>query len=171
MVVTNDEEHARRIRMLRDWGQETKYHHILRGFNYRMDGVQGAILRVKLRHLDRWTDERRKHAALYRALLKNANLLLPDEMPYAHHVYHIFAVRTAQRDALQAALQSRDIQTGIHYPIPVHLQDAYRGLGRQAGDLAITEQASGEVLSLPMYAELTDEQIGVVCSAVSDFVG
>jgi dTDP-4-amino-4,6-dideoxygalactose transaminase len=171
MVVTNNEEYAQTIRMLRDWGQQRKYHHVRKGFNYRMDGIQGAVLRVKLRHLDGWTDDRRRHAKQYRALLTGANVRLPDEMPYAHHVYHVYAVRTGEREALQRTLQEKDVQTGIHYPIPVHLQDAYRGLGHQAWHLPVTERAAAELLSLPMFPELTDEQIDGVCSAVGDFAG
>ena len=166
MVVTNNEEFAHTLRMLRDWGQERKYHHVLKGFNYRMEGVQGAILRVKLRHLDGWTEARRRHAALYNERLAEVDVQKPVEMPYAKHVYHVYAIRTPKRDLLQESLQAQGIQTGIHYPIPVHLQKAYADFGYGAGDLPVTEQAANELLSLPMFAELTDSQIEVVCAAV-----
>lgn len=168
MVVTNNEEFAHTIRMLRDWGQERKYHHTLKGFNYRMEGVQGAILRVKLRHLDAWTEARCRHAAAYNALLADVDVQKPVEMPYAKHVYHVYAIRTPKRDVLQASLQSQGIQTGIHYPIPVHLQKAYADFGYGAGDLPVTEQASNELLSLPMFAELQTPQIEAVCTAVRE---
>ena len=168
MVVTNNEEFAHTIRMLRDWGQERKYHHVLKGFNYRMEGIQGAILRVKLRHLDAWTEARRRHAARYNALLAGVAVQKPVEMPYAKHVYHVYAIRTPRRDVLQESLQVRDIQTGIHYPIPVHLQKAYANFGYGPGDLPVTEQASNELLSLPMFAELADQQIEAVCAAVRE---
>jgi dTDP-4-amino-4,6-dideoxygalactose transaminase len=171
MVVTNSEQHAQTIRMLRDWGQERKYHHTLKGFNYRMEGVQGAVLRVKLRHLDAWTEARRSHAAYYSELLANSDVQTPVAAPYARHVYHVYAVRTPQRDALQEGLQARQIQTGIHYPIPVHLQRAYREFGFGEGDLPVTEKAASELLSLPMYPELQRTQIETVCHAVREIVG
>ena len=168
MVVTNNEEFAHTIRMLRDWGQERKYHHVLKGFNYRMEGVQGAILRVKLRHLDAWTEARRRHAAGYNELLADVDVQKPVEMPYAKHVYHVYAIRTPRRDLLQESLQAQGIQTGIHYPIPVHLQKAYADFGYGVGDLPVTEQASNELLSLPMFAELQEPQIEAVCAAVRE---
>jgi dTDP-4-amino-4,6-dideoxygalactose transaminase len=150
------------IGMLRDWGQERKYRHVLKGYNYRMDGLQGAILRVKLRHLDDWTEARRNHAAQYDKLLAKADVITPTVMPYGYHVYHIYAVRSRSRDVLQQRLHEQGIQTGIHYPIPVHLQPAYADLGYQVGDFPHSELAAQEVLSLPMYAELTPEQIQTV---------
>ena len=171
MVVTNSEQYAQTIRMLRDWGQERKYHHTLKGFNYRMEGVQGAVLRVKLQHLDAWTEARRSHAAYYNELLANSDVQTPVAAPYARHVYHVYAVRTPQRDALQEGLQSRQIQTGIHYPIPVHLQKAYSEFGFGEGDLPVTEKAASELLSLPMFAELQRTQIETVCDAVREIVG
>ena len=168
MVVTNNEEFAHTIRMLRDWGQERKYHHVLKGFNYRMEGIQGAILRVKLRHLDAWTEARRRHAAAYNELLADVAVQKPVEMPYAKHVYHVYAIRTPKRDQMQETLQAQGIQTGIHYPIPVHLQKAYADLGYGLGDLPVTEQAANEMLSLPMFAELVDQQIEAVCAAVRE---
>jgi dTDP-4-amino-4,6-dideoxygalactose transaminase len=166
MVVTSNPKHAETLRMLRDWGAAKKYHHVLRGYNYRMEGLQGAILRVKLRHLDAWTDQRRSRAAEYNRFLEHADVVRPMEMPYARHVYHIYAVRTRDRAELQRSLQAHGVQTGIHYPIPVHLQEAYRDLGYVVGDFPHTEQASNEVLSLPMYPELSNNQVEMVAAAV-----
>jgi len=166
MVVTNDAELARTIRMLRHWGEERKYHHVLKGFNYRMENLQAAILRVKLRHLDNWTAARRRHASQYDERLAQTALQTPIEMPYARHVYHIYALRTPKRDQLQTALQACGVQTSVHYPIPVHLQQAYAEFGGRAGDLPVTERAATELLSLPMFAELQPAQVEQVCASV-----
>src|SRR5258708_1234518 len=123
-VTTNNPQHADTIRKLRDWGQDRKYHHVLRGYNYRMEGLQGPILRVKLRHLAQWTEARRAHAAHYNALLAESGLVLPAQMPCARHVYHSYPARSDDRNALQAALQGEGIQTGVHYALPAHLQPA-----------------------------------------------
>jgi dTDP-4-amino-4,6-dideoxygalactose transaminase len=165
-VTTCNAEYARTIRMLRDWGQDRKYHHVLRGFNYRMEGFQGAILRVKLRHLDRWTESRRAIVAKYNELLADSGVERPEEMPWAQHVYHVYTLRTDDRDGLQQALQSAGIQTGIHYPVPVHLQPAYANLGYARGDFPQSEKAAAEVLSLPLYPEMTDAQVQAVCQVV-----
>ena len=171
IVVTNNPEYDRKIRMLRDWGQERKYHHVFKGYNYRMDGIQGAILRVKLRYLDRWTEARRAHAARYDKPLANAGVKTPTAMPYSHHVYHVYALRSQQRDTLQQKLHEKGIQTGIHYPIPVHLQTAYADLGYSSGAFPHSEAAAKEVLSLPMYAELTaDSQIQVINAVIAEYV-
>jgi len=158
LVVARSAQQARLVRMLRDWGQERKYEHLLQGFNFRMDAVQGAILRIKLRHLPDWTERRRAAAARYDALLAACGVETPREMAYARHVYHVYAVRSADRGGLQRTLQEEGIQTGIHYPIPVHLQPAYASLGYRAGDFPEAEAAAGEVLSLPMFPEITGEQ-------------
>lgn len=170
MVVTNSAAHARSVRMLRDWGQETKYHHVLRGYNYRLEGMQGAILRVKLRYLETWTEARRRHAARYNELLAESDVQLPVELPGSRHVYHIYAVRSSQRDILQQRLQEHEIQTGIHYPIPVHLQPAYADFGYKRGDFPVAEQAASEVLSLPMYPELPASDLETVVDAVREAV-
>jgi dTDP-4-amino-4,6-dideoxygalactose transaminase len=169
MIVTNDAEAAERLRMLRDWGAREKYHHEWLGFNYRMESIQGAILRVKLRHLMAWNEARRKAAALYGELLRDAAVAVPRSMPYGEHVFHIYAVRAGKRDALRAFLQTREIQTGIHYPIPVHLQKAYADPRYPAGSFPCAEAASREVLSLPLYPEITPEQIQTVAQALHDF--
>lgn len=166
MVVTSDPERNRVLRMLRDWGQEKKYHHLLKGYNYRMEGLQGAILRVKLQHLEAWTEARRAHARLYNELLQGASVKVPEQMPFARHVYHVYAIRYKGRDRLQQALARQDIQTGLHYPIPVHLQKAYADLGHREGEFPLAEAAAREVLSLPMYPELSDQDIRTVASAI-----
>ena len=169
-VTTSSVEYARMIRMLRDWGQEQKYHHLLRGFNYRMEGLQGAILRVKLRHLDQWTELRRAAASKYNQLLADCGVELPREMPWARHVYHLYTLRTKDRDALQAALQTEGIQTAVHYPLPVHLQPAYADLGYSGGAFPQSEKAAEEVLSLPLYPEITDTQIQKVAQTLTSLV-
>ena len=166
-ATTNSAEYARTIRMLRDWGQDHKYHHVLRGYNYRMEGLQGAILRVKLRHLERWTEARRALAAKYDQFLVDSEVERPSEMPWARHVYHAYTLRTADRDALQAALQEKGIQTAIHYPVPVHLQPAYADLVHAPLALSQSEKAAVEVLSLPLYPDMTDDQIQRVTQALS----
>ncbi|MEN6626053.1 MAG: DegT/DnrJ/EryC1/StrS family aminotransferase [Candidatus Sumerlaeia bacterium] len=171
-VTTNNDRFDATIRMLRDWGAARKYHHELKGYNYRMEGIQGAILRVKLPHLESWTEARRAHAARYDALFAgSAEVQTPSPMAYARHVYHIYGIRVARREPLQRALQERGIATGIHYPIPVHLSGAYADLGYKRGDLPVTEQLADEELSLPMYPELTGEQVQAVAEAVLDGIG
>ncbi|MBW4646953.1 MAG: DegT/DnrJ/EryC1/StrS family aminotransferase [Goleter apudmare HA4340-LM2] len=169
-VVTSNPEYARTIKMLRDWGQEERYHHVLKGYNYRMDGIQGAILRVKLRYLDQWTEARRTHAAHYDQLLADSRVKTPTVMPYSHHVYHVYVVRTTQREMLQVKLNEQGIQTGIHYPIPVHMQPAYSDLGYKLGDFPNSELVANEVLSLPMYAELFSQQVEIVSTAVCESI-
>jgi len=166
MVVTDDPGFARTIRMLRDWGTETKYHHDLKGFNYRMEGFQGAVLRVKLRRLDMWVDARLSHAARYAERLEAGDLIVPEIMPDVRHAFHIYALRSPRRNLLQEALQQKGIQTGLHYPIPVHLQKAWAELGHRKGDFPVSERIADEELSLPMFPELTDEQIDTVCEAL-----
>jgi len=165
MVVTNNAESADKIRLLRSWGESRRYHHDLRGFNYRMEGMQGAILRVKLRHLEAWTEARRRNAEIYARKLADCGLGIPREMPYSRHVRHVYAVRVPDRDAMAKALAEAGVQTGIHYPIPVHLQKAYQDERYGRGDFPVSELAAREVLSLPMFPELTESQIEEVCAA------
>lgn len=167
-VTTSNPQYARTVRMLRDWGQDGKYHHALRGFNYRMEGFQGAILRVKLRHLEQWTERRRAIAKAYNQLLSDMNVETPTEMPSARHVYHVYSVRSKERDALQEALQAEGIQTAIHYALPAHLQPAYADLGYSKGSLPESEKAANEVLALPVYPELTDAQVRLVAQALEN---
>jgi len=166
-VTTNNVELARTVRMLRDWGQDRKYHHVLRGFNYRMEGFQGAVLGVKLRHLEAWTEARRRIAEHYHQLLANSDVETPQEMPWAHHVYHVYTLRTEDRDGMQSALAEQGIQTGIHYPIPVHLQPAYADLDYGTGSFPRAEAAAKQVLSLPLYPELSDKAVTEVAAAVT----
>ena len=135
-----------------------------------MDGLQGAILRVKLRHLEMWTEARRENALRYNELLSGDGVQIPHQMGYARHVYHIYAIRTSERQALQQRLCAKDIETGIHYPIPVHLQQAYSELGFRPGSIPCSERAADQVLSLPMFGELTEAQLENVASAVREGV-
>ncbi len=169
MVTTNRPEFDRAIRLLRDWGQEKKYYPTVKGYNYRMEGLQGAILRVKLRHLETWTEARRKHAARYDELLAGSGVETPWTMPQARHVYHVYAIRTLERNALQRALAAQGIHTAVHYPLPVHLLPAYADLGYRQGDFPQSEIASAEQLSLPIYPELSPENVARVAQAMHEF--
>lgn len=178
-VLTNDEELAKKFKMIRDHGAEQKYYHQTFGHNYRMEGIQGAVLGVKLPHLTAWTDGRRKNAAKYKELLKDVTgIKLPIEMEYSKHVYHLFVIqvlaeegqeRTAKRDALQKYLGEKGIATGLHYPIPLHLQPCFANLGYKKGDFPVTEALAEQGLSLPMFAELTDEQVEYICTEIKNF--
>jgi dTDP-4-amino-4,6-dideoxygalactose transaminase len=167
-VTTSNPEYAKTVRMLRDWGQDRKYHHALRGFNYRMEGLQGAILRVKLGHLEQWTEARRAIARRYNEAFAGCGLELPAEMPWARHVYHVYTLRTNERDRLQAALHEKGIQTAIHYAIPAHLQPAFADLGYAKGSFPQAEAAAAQVLSLPIYPELPSECVVKVARAVKE---
>jgi dTDP-4-amino-4,6-dideoxygalactose transaminase len=170
-VTTNDPELAQRIRMLRDHGQAKKYFHGLIGWNGRMDGIQGAVLSVKLRHLDAWNEARRGHAAGYTGMLAEVpGIVLPQEAPERIHVYHLYPVRVKDRDGLIAALYVQDIHCGIHYPVPLHLQEACRSLGLEKGAYPVAEQVAAELVSLPMFPEMTEEQIGRVVGQVKAFI-
>jgi dTDP-4-amino-4,6-dideoxygalactose transaminase len=166
LVTTQNADFNRTVRMLRDWGAEKKYQHVLKGYNYRLEGLQGAVLRVKLKYLEQWTEARRAAAARYDAAFAGSAVLAPQAMSYARHVYHIYAIRTGERAKWQDALQARGIQSGIHYPTPVHLLPAYADLGYQAGEFPHSERAANEVLSLPMFPELTADQTNTVAGAV-----
>jgi dTDP-4-amino-4,6-dideoxygalactose transaminase len=165
-VVTNRSEFAKQIALLRDWGQEAKYNHVVPGFNYRMDGIQGAILNVKMKYIEAWTEARRAVADQYDRLLANTSCGRPTTPPDRRHVYHVYAVTLAGRDDALRSLQAAGIGVGIHYPIPVHLQKAYAGLGYRVGDFPITETLARTFLSLPIYAELEHEQIASIASGL-----
>jgi dTDP-4-amino-4,6-dideoxygalactose transaminase len=165
-VITNNAERADIIRRLRDWGQSRRYFHDIRGFNYRMESLQAAILLVKLRHLEGWTEARRSNAKLYREALAGADIELPAEMPHSRHVYHIFAIRTSARDQMMRELSNSGVQVGIHYPIPVHLQEAYANGKYKEGDYPVAEEIANTALSLPMFAEMTRKQIDTVAAIV-----
>lgn len=165
-VVTNDEDLAHRLSLLRQHGQTSKYAHAIVGYNFRLEEMQAAVLNVKLAHLDKWNNGRRERAARYNELLSDSGLMLPREMDYARHVYHVYAVQCDNRDELQNRLAAKGIQTGVHYPIPIHLQPAYASLGYKAGDLPVTDWLSEHMLSLPLFAELTDAQQRAVAAAI-----
>jgi dTDP-4-amino-4,6-dideoxygalactose transaminase len=168
-VLTNDETLYRKMMALRDHGSSQKYYHDVVGHNYRMEGIQGAVLDVKLRYLPHWTEMRRKNAALYRKYLVGIpQVICPEEMPDARHVYHLFVVRVDRREALKAFLQDSNIFTGIHYPVPCHLQKAYASLSPRPS-LPISEMQADDILSLPMYAELSEEEIRFVCDKIREF--
>jgi len=165
-IVTNDEDFARRLRLLRQHGQTSKYAHAIVGYNFRLEEIQAAVLNVKLPHLNDWNNGRRERAARYDELLSDTGLVLPREMEYARHVYHVYVVQCDNRDELQNRLAAAGIQSGVHYPIPIHLQRAYASLGYKAGDLPVTERLSERVVSLPMYPELTHDHQRAVAAAV-----
>lgn len=169
-VVTNNPSLAERIRVLRDHGQEKKYDHSQIGWNGRMDGIQGAVLRVKLKYLAKGNAARQAHAKLYEELLINGNdLCLPEKADYGTHVYHIYAIRATHRDRLLSTLEKQDIFCAIHYPIPVHLQRAYAHLRLGRGSFPVAERCAAEFLSLPMFPELSLQQIQTVANAVNSF--
>lgn len=167
MLTTNDPKVADMARALRNCGQKAKNVHELEPFNHRLDNLQAAILRVKLHYLDEWIASRRNLAALYNKLLANANVLLPVEPPGYQHVYHLYVIRTQNRDALQYHLKERGIGTAIHYPNPVHLQPFYSNGGDRHGQFPISEKICNEILSLPMYPEMTEEQVEVVAAEIT----
>lgn len=166
-VVTNDDSLQKTIRILRDHGQVRKYHHSMVGWNCRMDGIQGAILRVKLRYLEEANRQRRKHAGHYNQLFQGAEeIILPLEASGARHVYHIYPIRVAERDEVIRVLGEKGIESGIHYPVPVHLQEAYKELGHGPGAFPVSEQVCAEFISLPMFPELTHLQVELVAKSV-----
>jgi len=170
LVTTNNNEMAQKLRLLRDWGQVKKYHHEMLAYNYRMDGIQGAILRVKFQYLEGWTEQRRSKASMYRRLLGDTDLQLSKEIEDRRHVYHIFSIFHAERDRLQAHLNVIGIQSGLHYPFPVHLQKAYSYLGHKVGDFPVSELIANQQLSLPIYPEMPDEHIVCVAEALRNFI-
>jgi len=165
-VATNDPALDARIRRFRDHGQSQRYHHAEIGFNARLEGIQGAVLAVKLRHLDHWNELRREHAAYYSERLAESGVRVPVIRDGCEAVHHLYVVRTEDRDELQAHLAERGIQTGLHYPVPVHLQPAYAALGHPAGTFPVAERWAKECLSLPMFAELTDAAVDETIAAV-----
>ena len=170
-VVTNNKELAENISKLRDHGQSEKYHHLMVGWNARMDGIQGAILDVKLKRLSDWNNARRKNATVYSDLLTDLDgIRIPQEADYAKHVYYIYAIRLQNRDALMTALAETEIHCGIHYPLSVHLQKAYSELGYKYSDLPVAEKVASEFLSLPMFPELTYDQQKKVIDRIQEFL-
>jgi len=170
-VVTNDDAIAAHVRVARDHGRTGKYEHEVEGFNERMDGIQGAVLRTKLPHLDDWNEARRAHAARYCELLGDLDVVLPYELPDVRSVVHIFSLRIERRDEILAALRAQGIGAGIHYPIPIHLQPTFASLGYAPGSFPVAEEAARQFLSLPLFPELTEEQIQHVAGALSALIG
>jgi dTDP-4-amino-4,6-dideoxygalactose transaminase len=169
-VTTNDERLAKKIRMIRDHGQGKKYHHLIEGYNGRMDALQAGFLSVKLRHMDKWTSQRRSAAKTYNSLLGDLDwITTPSEADWSRAVYHLYVVRLAKRNELQKFLSDRKIGTAFHYPIPLHLQPAFVYLGYRNGDLPVTEQLVGEILSLPMFPNIRPEQLKQVAESVLQF--
>jgi dTDP-4-amino-4,6-dideoxygalactose transaminase len=170
MVTTTDSDVAERLRRLRNYGQSVKYEHVEKGLNARMDTLQAAILRTKLRHLKRWNEARAAHAEKYIKLLNGiGDIVFQQRAPYSSHVYHLFIIETDQRDALREHLEKAGIQTGIHYPRPIHLQGAYSDLGYLKGDFPNAERLAARILSLPMFPELSNEQIHHIAANVQTF--
>ena len=171
MITTNREEIAQKVKLLRNHGRITKkYEHEIEGYSSRLDNLQAAILQVKLKYLNKWNNMRRKNARKYKELLNNiGGIITPYEADYAKHVYHLYVIRTEDRDKLREELKSNGVTTGIHYPIPLHLQPAYNYLGYKRGDFSITEECSQKILSLPMYAELSEDQIVEIVKLISNY--
>jgi len=168
-VVTSDDAIAKRLGMLRNYGQREKYQHMFRGYNRRLDTLQAAVLRIKLKHLEEWNDARRQHAKTYCRLLGQTGIGVPRAAAHSESVWHLYVIQTDQRDAMKEYLASRGIGVGIHYPIPIHLQPAYRDLGYRPGDFPVTEECARRILSLPMYAELTPEIVNRVAETTNEF--
>ena len=169
-VTTDDEQIARTISMLREHGQSKKYYHDIEGYNSRLDAIQAAFLRIKLRYLDDWNSRRRAAAVRYGQLLSGVpEVVLPYEAETSEAVYHLYVVRTGERDALAAHLKANDIQSGLHYPLPIHLQNCYRTWSYPNGSLPVTERVAGEILSLPMFPGLTEEEQQRVAGGIRTF--
>jgi len=170
IVVTNDREVAKRLEMLRNYGQKEKYHHLFRGFNRRLDTLQAAILRVKLKYLEKWNAARRSNAKFYHDFLEGTDVVTPAETPEVESVWHLYVIRSEHRDMLRERLVSEGISASIHYPVPIHLQPAYEDLGYKRGDFPVTEGLAARILSLPMYAELTSEQVQLAAVTIREFM-
>lgn len=168
-IVTNNREVEEKVRAFRDHGQIKKNVHKYIGYNYRLEEIQAAILRIKLRHLNKWTQMRRKNALLYNEMLKDCDVCIPIEKEYNKHVYHLYVVRAKNRQKLIEHLGSKGIQTGIHYPTPIHMQEAYSHLNCKNGSFPVAERYANEILSLPMYAELKEEEISFVAQTIKNF--
>jgi len=168
-LVTNNAAFAARARSLREHGSTVRYYHDEVGFNYRMEGIQGAVLGVKLKHLDHWTKERKRVAHRYHELLADTPLQLPKEAAYAESAWHLYVVRHPRRDDLKKHLEANGVGCALHYPLPLHLQKCYASLGYKAGDFPVAEKAARECLSLPIFPELTEAQIQRVAAVVKDF--
>ena len=169
-VLTNDPDLFEKMWLIHNHGSKEKYNHEVMGHNYRLEGIQAAVLNVKMKYISEWTEKRRLNAKLYNKLLEEvAEIETPDEMEYAKHVYHLYVIRAKKRDDLRAFLKEKGIETGLHYPIPLHLQKAFKYLGHKEGDFPIAEKYAKEILSLPMYPELTEGQIVCITDSMKRF--
>jgi dTDP-4-amino-4,6-dideoxygalactose transaminase len=169
MLVTNDRDVAKRVEKLRNYGQEKKYHHVTCGYNRRLDTLQAAVLRVKLKRLEQWNAARRQHAKHYRQLLEGSGVVTPREAMSTESVWHLYVIRVEQRDLFREYLASRGITTGVHYPIPIHLQPAYQDLTYKERDFPVSEVYAQRIVSLPMYAELAPDQVEYVAEVICEF--
>lgn len=169
-VTTSDPELADLFKKIREHGSLKKYYHETFGHNYRMEGIQGAVLGVKMKYISGWTDARRRVAKKYNELLSDIpQIVLPKEMAYAKHVYHLFVIKAQRRDELQTYLNAEGVSTGLHYPVPLHLQECFKHLGYKQGDFPVTEDLANNCVSLPMFPEMTDEQIAYVSDKIHTF--
>ena len=171
MVATNNPEYARTVRMLRSWGEESRYYPVLKGYNYRLQGIQAAILRVKLRKLEPWTEARRAHAAAYDRLLEDVDVICPATIADARHVYCLYTIQADDRDGLQQRLEAAGIQTAVHYPLPIHLMPAYSDARYKLGDFPAAEACARSVLSIPVFEHLSSAQVEQVASEISQLAG
>jgi dTDP-4-amino-4,6-dideoxygalactose transaminase len=169
LITTNDEKLYEKIKLLRVHGSRKKYYHELIGHNSRLDEIQAAILRVKLKYLDNWIERRIEIAKIYSEGLKDLDVTVPEVKPYLRHVYHQYVIRTKHRDELQEYLSNKGIGTAIYYPLPLHLQECYKDLGYREGDLPEAEKASKEVIALPMWPELTNEEVNYIVESIREF--
>jgi len=171
MVTTNNSEYARKVRMLRSWGEESRYYPVMKGYNYRLQGIQAAILRVKLRKLEPWTEARRAHAAAYDRLLEDVDVICPGTMDDVRHVYCLYTIQADDRDGLQKRLEAAGIQTAVHYPLPIHLMPAYSDARYKLGDFPAAEACARSVLSIPVFEHLSAAQVEQVANEISQLVG
>lgn len=170
MLVTNRKRVAEKVKMMRNYGQKEKYHHVFLAWNRRLDNLQAAILRVKLKHLDQWNKKRQQHAQLYTKLLaKVKEVVTPVEKKDRYHVYHLYVIQVLKRSRLKEYLTQKGIAVGIHYPIPIHLQVTYKNLGYQRGDFSVAEKSAKRVLSLPMFPELKDREVNYIVGEIKKF--
>ncbi|MBA4548167.1 DegT/DnrJ/EryC1/StrS family aminotransferase [Thermoactinomyces intermedius] len=169
MVVTNDDQLAEKIRILRVHGSNPKYYHSMIGYNSRLDALQAAVLRIKLRHLDAWNDGRRKKAALYNELLKDTPVVTPYEAEDRKHIYHLYIIQAEDRDELMAHLKEQGISCGVYYPVPLHQQEVYKDLGYEEGSLPVSEYMAKRTFALPLYAELEDEDIRLIANTIKSY--
>jgi dTDP-4-amino-4,6-dideoxygalactose transaminase len=166
MVITNDDNIAEKIRMLRNHGQKARYYHSIIGYNSRLDEIQAGILRIKLKRIDEYNKKRRENAGLYTERLKIKGILTPSQPDGYYHVFHQYSIRTSKRDMIHKRLSEAGIASAIYYPVPLHLQESYKELGYKKGDFPVSEAVASDIISLPMYPELTEAQIDEVCKVI-----